>query len=75
MGSKYTGEPTTAADQFRGDASRITNTAVAEGKEDIDKAKDAGAGFVQEVKDYAECTTKTVQVQVQRHTSRSKYFC
>jgi hypothetical protein len=61
MGSKYTGEPTTAADKFRGDASRTTNAAVAEGKKDVDKAKDAGAGFVQEVKDYAKCTIETVQ--------------
>jgi uncharacterized protein YhfF len=63
MGSKYTGEPTTAADQLRADASRTTSAAVAEGKKDVDKAKDIGAGFVQELKDYAKCTIETIQVQ------------
>ena len=62
MGSKYTGEPTTAAEQFRGDASRTTDAAVAEGKKDVDQAKAAGAGYVEQVKSFTNNAIETAQV-------------
>ena len=64
MGSKYTGEPTTAADQFRGDASRTTDAAVAEGQKDLDEAKAAGAGYVEQAKSLTNNAIETAQVRV-----------
>ena len=62
MGSKYTGEPTTAAEQFRDDASRTTDAAVAEGKKDIDQAKAATAAYVEQAKTFTNTAIETVQV-------------
>jgi hypothetical protein len=64
MGSKYTGEPTTATEQFRSDASRTTDAAVAEGKKDIDQAMAAGAGYVEQAKNLTNTAIETAQVQV-----------
>jgi len=66
MGTKYTGEQTTAAKQFVADASRTTDAAVAEGKKDVDKAKAASAGYVEQAKNLTSTAIETAQVQVQR---------
>lgn len=64
MGSKYTGEPITAAKQFVADASRTTDAAVVEGKKDVDKAKAASAGYVEQAKNLTSTAIETAQVQV-----------
>lgn len=62
LGPNYTGEPTTAIDDFKSDASRTTNAAVAEGKHDVAEAKAASAGYVEQAKALASSALETAQV-------------
>lgn len=63
IGSDLTGEPTTAAGQFRGDASKTTATAVEEGKRDVEQAKATGAAYIQQAKQLASSAIETAQVR------------
>lgn len=61
LGSQYTGEPTTAVDQFKHDASETTNKAVKEGKDSVEAAKALGANYVDQAKAFATSAIETVQ--------------
>lgn len=61
LGSQYTGEPTTAVDQFQHDASETTNKAVEEGKHSVEAAKALGADYVDQAKAFATSAIETVQ--------------
>ncbi|KIM47764.1 hypothetical protein M413DRAFT_439434 [Hebeloma cylindrosporum] len=61
MGSKYTGEPTTAAGRFHEEASRTTDAAVAEGKQDFEQVKAVGAGYVEQAKNLTNIAVETAQ--------------
>ena len=63
LGSQYTGEPTTAVEQFKHDASETTNKAVEEGKDSVEAAKALGAGYVDQAKAFATSAIETVQVR------------
>ncbi|KIJ94113.1 hypothetical protein K443DRAFT_134844 [Laccaria amethystina LaAM-08-1] len=61
LGSQYTGEPTTAVDQFQHDASETTDKAVEEGKQSVEAAKALGADYVDQAKAFATSAIETVQ--------------
>ncbi|KAF9535649.1 hypothetical protein CPB83DRAFT_25133 [Crepidotus variabilis] len=61
LGSEFTGEPATAAGQFKGNASKVTDAAVAEGKQDIGEAKAVTAGYVGQAKALAGAAIETAQ--------------
>ncbi|KAH9486517.1 hypothetical protein JR316_0000582 [Psilocybe cubensis] len=61
VGRSLTGEASTAAGQFRGDASRTTDAAVEEGKQDVENVKAATVGYVEQAKSYASSALETAQ--------------
>ncbi|KAF9015622.1 hypothetical protein BDQ17DRAFT_1341382, partial [Cyathus striatus] len=61
LGPQLTGEPTTAVDQFGRNASETTNAAVNEGKHDVEAAKAAGAGYIEQAKSMASSAISTAQ--------------
>ena len=62
MGEEYTGESMTPIDQLQKDASKTTNAAVSEGKNDVDHVKAVGAEYVEQVKALARSAIGTAQV-------------
>ena len=70
MGKEYTGEPMTASDKLQGDVSKMTKTAITEGKEDVDHVKAVGAEYVEQVKELARNAIGTAQVWFLSATSR-----
>lgn len=62
MGEEYTGAPMSATDRLQRDASKTTNAAVSEGKNDIDHVKAVGAEYVEQVKELARSVIETAQV-------------
>ncbi|KAL0951525.1 hypothetical protein HGRIS_008209 [Hohenbuehelia grisea] len=60
-GALLTGETTTAAGQFKHEASATTNAAVAQGQHDVEAAKAAGAGYVEQAKALAGSALATAQ--------------
>jgi hypothetical protein len=61
LGSDLTGEPTTAVDQFKMDASRTTEAAVTEGKQDVQQATVVGVAYVEQAKSLANSALETAK--------------
>jgi len=61
LGSNLTGDPPTAVDQLKIDASRTTEAAVAEGKHDVQQAKVVSAGYVEQAKSLANSALETAK--------------
>ncbi|KAJ8516131.1 hypothetical protein ONZ45_g6522 [Pleurotus djamor] len=60
-GSKLTGEANTAAGKFQKEVTAKTNDAVAEGQHDVEAAKAAGAGYVEQAMEMAGNVLATAQ--------------
>ena len=63
-GRSLTGEAPSAVDQLRHDASKTTEAAVAEGERDVEAAKSAGAGLVDQAKGLIGNAISTGQVNL-----------
>lgn len=62
MGKEYIGEPMTATDELKRDVLKTADAAISEGKKDVDHVKAVGAGYVDQVKEYARSAMETAQV-------------
>lgn len=62
-GEAWTGEPDTAAAQFRHEVTAKTNEAVGQGQHDVEEAKAVGAGYVEQAKTMAGNVLATAQVR------------
>lgn len=63
-GQAWTGEPNTAAAQFRHEVTAKTDEAVGQGQHDVEEAKAVGAGYVEQAKTMASNVLATAQVRV-----------
>ncbi|KAF5368451.1 hypothetical protein D9758_002276 [Tetrapyrgos nigripes] len=61
FGKEFTGEPPSATDKLQSQAKDITNTAASEGKQDVDAATAAGAGYLNQAKAMATNAVQTAQ--------------
>jgi hypothetical protein len=61
LGSDYTGEPSTAAGQFKQQASATTDKAVQQGKQDVESAKETGQTFIDQAKAAVNSVIETAQ--------------
>ena len=59
---KLTDEPMTATEKLQKDFSETTNAAVSEGQKNVDQAKAAGAGYVDQVRGLAQGALDTAKV-------------
>lgn len=60
-GQAWTGEPNTAAAQFRHEVTAKTDEAVGQGQHDVEEAKAVGAGYVEQAKTMASNVLATAQ--------------
>jgi hypothetical protein len=62
FGKEFTGEPPSATEKLQTQAKDITNTAVSEGKQDVNAATATGAGYIDQAKAVAVNAVQTAQV-------------
>ncbi|THV07551.1 hypothetical protein K435DRAFT_788459 [Dendrothele bispora CBS 962.96] len=61
FGKEFTGEPPSTTEKLQTQAQEITNTAVSEGKQDVEVAKATSAGYVDQAKAMASVAVTTAQ--------------